>query len=189
MQNNAKYWKPGLAALAMALSVAPQMASAEAFNGPYAGVEAGLGQIKAEGSILTGPIKIRDDSASVGVVAGYRMPVAEGMPVVLGVEGNLGLYTEGGDARYGLAGIGGMKIGDSALLYGKVGYGWHDGVENGVGSGLDGVLFGGGAEVALSERISARAEYRQIDYDEVNFPDNSLDYTGHEFMAGVLFNF
>lgn len=187
--HNAKILKPGLAVLALALAGAPQIASAEAFNGPYAGVEAGLGKIKAEGSILTGPIKITDDSASVGVVAGYRMPVAEGLPVVLGVEGNLGLYTEGGDARYGLAGIGGMKIGDSALLYGKVGYAWHDGVENGAGSGLDGVLFGGGAEVALSERISARAEYRQIDYNEIDFPDNSLDYTGHEFMAGVLFNF
>lgn len=187
--HNAKILKPGLAVLALALAGAPQIASAEAFNGPYAGVEAGLGKIKAEGSILTGPIKITDDSASVGVVTGYRMPVAEGLPVVLGVEGNLGLYTEGGDARYGLAGIGGMKIGDSALLYGKVGYAWHDGVENGAGSGLDGMLLGGGAEVALSERISARAEYRQIDYNEIDFPDNSLDYTGHEFMAGVLFNF
>lgn len=187
--HESKYLKPGLAAFALALGAIPQIASAEAFNGPYAGVEAGLGQIKAEGSILTGPVKFTDDSASVGVVAGYRAPISAELPVVLGIEGNAGLYTEGGDARYGLAGIGGLKIGESALLYGKVGYAWHDGIRTGAGKGLDGVLFGGGAEVALTNRISARAEYRQIDYDKISFPDNSLDYTGHEFMAGVLFNF
>jgi outer membrane immunogenic protein len=184
-----KYLKPAIAGLALALAAAPQVASAEAFNGPYAGVEAGLGKIKAEGSILTGPVEITDDSASVGVVAGYRMPISAELPVVLGIEGNAGLYTEGGDARYGIAGIGGLKIGESALLYGRLGYAWHDGVETGAGRGLDGLLFGGGAEVALTNRISARAEYRQIDYNEIRFPDNSLDFTGHEFMVGVLFNF
>ena len=187
--HESKYLKPAHAGLALGLAAAPQVASAEAFSGPYAGIEAGLGQIKVEGSILTGPIKAKDDSAAVGLVAGYRLPVGADLPVVVGIEGNAGLYTEGGDARYGVAGIGGMKIGESALLYGKVGYAWHDGIRTGAGKGLDGLLFGGGAEVALTQRISARAEYRQIDYDKISCPDNTLDFTGHEFMACVLFNF
>lgn len=174
---------------ALALALVPGMASAEPFSGPYAGVEAGLGKLKTEGSTLIGPFKRTDETAVVSAVAGYRMPLGEELPVVLGVEGNAGIHTNGGDARYGIAGTAGVKIGDAALLYGKVGYAWLDGVQTGAGEGIDGLLLGGGAELALTDSISARAEYRYIDYGGVNFPDNTLDFKGHEVMAGVLFNF
>ncbi len=55
--------------------------------------------------------------------------------------------------------------------------------------GSTGWCWGGGAELALSDRVSARAEYRHIDYGGINFPDNTLDFTGHEVTAAVLFNF
>ncbi len=174
---------------ALALAIMPAASNAEAFNGPYAGVEAGLGKLKTEGSTLVGPFRRTDDSAVVSAVAGYRLPLGEESPIVLGVEGNAGLYTNGGDARYGVTGIGGMKIGEKALLYGKVGYAWLDGVQTGAGEGVDGLLLGGGAELALNDRISARAEYRRIGFGGVNFPDNTLEFKGHEVVAGVLFNF
>jgi outer membrane immunogenic protein len=181
--------RPCLTGSLLALALAPSVASADAFNGPYAGVEAGLGILKTEGSILTGPISESDNSAMVSAVAGYRMPLGDS-PVVLGAEGSVGTYTSGkGDLRYGAAGIGGVKLGERALVYGKVGYAWLDGVPNGTGEGIDGLVLGGGAELALSDRVSARAEYRHIDYGGINFPDNTLDFTGHEVTAAVLFNF
>ncbi len=178
-----------LVGAACAATMAPGVANAEPFDGPYIGVEAGLGKLKSEGSLLTGPFKQTDDSAVISAVAGYRLPLGDDLPVVLGAEGSAGLYTNGSDARYGVAGLGGMKIGDTALLYGKVGYAWLDGVLTGAGKGIDGLMLGGGAELALTDTISARAEYRRIDYGGVNFPDNTIDWTGHEFVAAVLSNF
>ncbi len=135
--------RPCLTGSLLALALAPSVANADAFNGPYAGVEAGLGILKTEGSILTGPISESDNSAMVSAVAGYRMPLGDS-PVVLGAEGSVGTYTSGkGDLRYGAAGIGGVKLGERALVYGKVGYAWLDGVPNGTGEGIDGLVLGG----------------------------------------------
>lgn len=186
---NTKLMKCAFVGAATTLALVPAIASAEAFDGPYVGVEAGLGIVKSKGSLLTGPFKRTDNSAVVNAVAGYRLPLGEDSPVVVGVEGNAGVYTNGGDARYGVAGMGGFKLADTAMVYGKVGYAWLDGVPNGTGKGLDGLVFGGGAEVALTDSISARAEYRHIDYGGVNFPDNVVDWTGHEVTAALLFNF
>ncbi len=50
-------------------------------------------------------------------------------------------------------------------------------------------MLGGGVELAFDDRVSARVEYRHIDYGEVTFPDNTVDHNGHEIMPGILFNF
>ncbi|MBV1917209.1 MAG: outer membrane beta-barrel protein [Sphingomonadaceae bacterium] len=184
-----KSLKLALACGCGALVMLPELAAAESFNGPYAGIEAGLGILKTEGSILTGPFKETDNSAVTSAVIGYRMPLGKNAPVVLGAEGSAGIYTNGGDARYGVSGIGGVRLGDKALIYGRVGYAWLDGIQTGAGKGVDGLVLGGGVELALTKRISARADYKHIDYGGVNFPDNTLDFKGHEITGSLLFNF
>ena len=184
-------WKKraSVACMALALGTLPTVASAESFNGPYAGLEAGIGIVKVEGSTIAGPFKDTDTSAIAGVVAGYRMPLGENSPIMLGVEGNLGVYADGGDARYGVSGIGGVRIGDKALAYLRAGYGWLEGQPNGSTGKLDGLVLGGGAEVQLSDAISARADYKYLDLGGVNFPDNTLSFEGHEIAASLIFNF
>jgi len=49
---------------------------------------------------------------------------------------------------------------------------------------LDGWLVGGGLEYAITDRISARAEYRYSD-----FGNNGGDYERHQTLVGISFNF
>lgn len=172
-----------------ALVMLPGVASAEPFDGPYAGVEAGVGILKTKGSTLAGPFKDSSSSAIAGAVLGYRMPLGEDSPIVLGAEGNVGIYEDGSNSRYGISGIGGVRIADSGLLYGRVGYGWLDGIQTGSGKGIDGLVLGGGAEFKISGNLSARADYKYLDYGGVSFPDNTRNFKGHEMTAGLLFNF
>jgi outer membrane immunogenic protein len=178
-----------LLACAAGFALAPAAAQAEVFDGPYAGVEAGLGILKAKGTTFAGPVSSKDESGVVSAVLGYRLPLGESSPVVVGAEGNVGLYTNGGDAHYGISGIGGFRIGESALIYLRAGYGWLDGVETGDGKGLDGLVLGGGAEMKLTDSLSARADYRHIDYGGFDYVDNSFDFKGDEIVASLLFNF
>lgn len=171
------------------LAILPGVASAETFNGPYAGVEAGVGILKTKGSTLAGPFKDSESSAMAAAVLGYRMPLGGDGPIVLGVEGDVGIYEDGSNARYGISGIGGVRIADGGLLYGRVGYGWLDGIQTGIGKGIDGLVLGGGAEFKISGNLSARADYKYLDYGGVSFPDNTLDFKGHEITASLLFNF
>ncbi len=168
---------------------AGQVAHAEAFNGPYVGAEAGVSVLERKGSTLLGPIEDSDTAGTAGLVAGYRMPVGEDSPIVLGVEGKLGLNTSGGDARYGVSGIGGVKLGQKALVYLRAGYAWIDNQPDGVDGKLEGVALGGGAEYALTSKVSARLDYRHLDLDDIDFPDNTLSFKGHEMTASVLYNF
>ena len=177
---------PCIAAAALAF---PASASAEVFNGPYAGAEAGIGVVKTKGSTFAGPFKDSDSSVITGAVIGYRLPLGDDSPIVLGAEGNAGIYADGTDARYGISGIGGVRIGEKALVYLRGGYGWLDGVQTGAGKGVDGAVIGGGAEFGITDAISIRADYKYLDYGGVDFPDNTLDFKGHEITAGLLFNF
>lgn len=171
------------------LALAPGMALAEPFNGPYAGAEAGIGILKSKGSTLAGPFETSDSSAIASAVLGYRVPLGSDSPIVVGAEGSVGIYSEGSNARYGISGIGGVRIADSGLVYLRAGYGWLDGIETGANNGIDGLVLGGGAEFKLSEVISARADYKYLDYGGVNFSDNTVDFKGHEIVASILFNF
>lgn len=184
---NHKQTIAGALGAAMAtLAMAPGIASAEPFNGPYAGAEAGMGIMKSKGTTLAGPLSKSDDSAMIGGVAGYRMPLGKDEPLVLGAEGGAAIDTQHGDARYMVSGIGGVKFSNQAMVYGRVGYAWNEGLPKGADHGL---VLGAGAEVALTDTLGVRAEYRNIDYGKINFPDNVADYKGHEIMAGLMYNF
>jgi len=171
------------------LALTPAQARAEAFNGPYAGVGAGVGILKSKGSTLAGPFKNSDNSAVVSAVLGYRLPLGSDSPIVVGAEGDVGIYSEGSDARYGISGIGGVRLGERGLIYARAGYGWLDGIQTGVSKGIDGLVLGGGGELKLTDAITARADYKYLDYGGVNVPDNIVSFKGHEITASLLFNF
>lgn len=177
--------KSAIAALAAGFALAPAAAHAEGFDGPYVGAQGGLGILNAEGSTLAGPVDTSDSEAVVGGFAGYRSSLG-GTGLVLGVEGDVGIGIDSGDGRYGVSGIGGIKLGDSTLVYTRVGYGWRDGMPADTG---DGLVLGGGIETKLSDSLGLRLDYKRLDLDDTNFPDNTIDYSGHEVTGGVVFSF
>ena len=179
-----------LLSLSALMAVVPMGgAFAQEFEGAYVGVEGGIGITKTDGSTFAGPISESDNSGLIGGVLGYRAPVGADGGFVLSVEGTMGFYSNGSNERYGVYGIGGYRVGDRGLAYMRVGYGWLGGVQTGVGDGIDGLVYGGGYEFGLRERMNLRLDYRYLDYGGVNIPDNTLDFKGHEITAAVLFNF
>lgn len=169
-----------LALLGLAVS-AP--ACAEDFDGPYVGAQAGVALLHVEGSILTGPVDKTSTTGYGAAFAGYRLDAGG---VVLGVEGDAGIHVDGGDARYGVSAIVGAPIGSNSLVYGRVGYAWHEGLPADVGKGL---VVGGGFETKLTGAVNVRLDYKYLDLGETNFPDNTLSYTGHELTAGFVVGF
>lgn len=164
----------------------PGAAQAKGFDGPYAGVEAGLSILDAKGATLAGPFDETDEAAFVGGLLGYRTPVSENGGLIVGLEGDLGVATDGGDVRYGVSGIAGVKLGGSSLLYGRVGYAGRDGLPEGTG---DGVMFGGGFETRLAERLNLRLDYKYIDLGSIDFTDNMAEFTEHEITGGLVLEF
>ena len=166
-----------------ALSFAAAPAFAEDFDGPYAGVQAGVALLHVEGDTLPGPVSDTSTTAYGAAVLGYRMNAGG---VVLGVEGDAGIHVDGGDARYGVSAIAGVPIGSGSLVYGRVGYAWHEGLPADVGKGM---VVGGGFETRLTGPVNVRLDYKYLDLGETNVPDNMLSYTGHEVTAGVIVGF
>ena len=173
------------AVIAGSAMLLPASASAEGFDGPYAGVQGGIAILNAEGSTLAGPIDTSDSEAFVGGLLGYRASLGD-TGLVLGVEGDAGIGTDSGDARYGASGIAGIKLGSSSLLYTRVGYGWREGMPATTGEGL---VLGGGFETKLTDSLNLRLDYKHLGLGGTNFPDNTIDYSGHEVTGGVVLSF
>lgn len=178
-----------LALSGAALAAVPGTAFAEGFDGPYVGVDAGLSILSINSDTLTGPDHDKDNSTLVRGVAGYRTGIGSVAGPVLGVEGDVGVVTDGGDMRYGISGIAGIQVLGSSLLYGRVGYGWRDGVERPGGEGIDGLVLGGGFETALAANLHLRADYRHLSYGDFDMPDNTFHFDGHEVTGGVILAF
>jgi len=185
-----KFTLDKICALASLFAIAaPGSIQAEDFDGPYAGVEAGLGIIKTDGTTILGPVNTSESSGLFSGVLGYRSPVGDSGRVVLGIEGIFGFYTQGTNKHYGVYGIGGYRVGENGMIYLRAGYGGVDGVQTGAGTGLDGPVFGGGYEFHLSSSATLRLDYRYLAYGDVNAVDNTLDFSGHEITTAFLFNF
>ena len=89
------------------------------------------------------------DGWLVEAVAGVNVPVGD--MFFVGVEGNVAKGVDGDiDWEYGAAGRAGLRLNDHGLLYGKVGYNWVelDRAPLGVDRSFDGVVWGGGVEIA-----------------------------------------
>jgi len=167
----------------------PSAAHAEGFDGVYAGVEGGIGILEADGSTLLGPFESSDQSAYVGGVLGARTHVGGEAGLVVGLEGNGGIYTSSGDGRYGVSGIAGFEVGEGSLLYTRVGYGWLDGVATPEGTGIGGIVLGAGFETQVSGNANIRLDYRYLGYEDFDIPDATSNFSGHEITAGVIFDF
>ncbi len=173
-----------------AIVVFSSAAHAEAFSGPYAGVEGGYAVTDVDGVTIAGPFELNEKSGVFSAVVGYRMPLGADSRVVLGAEGSLGSYTHRAEERYGVSGTAGYRIADKGLVYGRFGYAWLDNVDSNFGDGLHGLVYGGGYEHKLNDRISLRAEYRRIDWrGGVGVPDNASYFEGQEIAAALLYSF
>jgi outer membrane immunogenic protein len=93
-------------------------------------------------------------------VAGINMPVGD--MFFVGVEGNVAKGVSGDiDWEYGAAGRAGLRMNDTGMIYGKVGYNWIE-FDDPIGGGqtYDGVVWGGGVEVAPGAgNLRLRAEF------------------------------
>lgn len=195
-----------VAAVALTAGLATT-ASAEPFNGPFVGVQAGWSQHDlGTPSTPLGDVGVgrSDDSVSGGVFAGYDFKL--GSNVVIGGEAgahfgaddkivrNTGnaLVTVDPKRSIDLTARAGYLVSDYTLLYARGGYtnarvrttvagpaGALTASEN-----RDGWLIGGGLEHALGDNVSARAEYRYSDLGEGNGK-----FDRHQALFGISYRF
>jgi len=180
-----KFTLLGVAMIMGALNLAP-MAQAEDFNGTYAGLQAGFGAVKFDGTVLDGAVDDVHNSFTLGGVVGYRGQLSQTSPIVLGVEADLDFYTNDSDWRYGGYGIAGFKTSEKGLLFGRVGY---TKLRSGLSNTLDGMVYGGGYEHSIGNMASLRLDYRYLNYGDTNLADNRVEYGGHEAKVVFIVNF
>jgi outer membrane immunogenic protein len=195
-----------VAALALATGIA-SAASAEPFNGPFVGVQAGWNQddvgtpSTALGDV---PVDGSQDSFSGGVFAGYDYKVSP--RVVIGAEAGIQFGADDSIVRDGSAALvtvdpkrsldltarAGYLVTDNTLLYARGGYTnarVRTSIEDAAGvrsasTNRDGWLVGGGVEHAINDNISARAEYR---YSDLSEGDGKFDR--HQALFGIAYRF
>ena len=193
-------------ALIAALGAAVTPAQAETYDGPYVGVTAGWerGEIadRIETQSITG--EVSRDALVLGGYAGYNHKVTD--RIVIGAEAGFSATVDDQiraasagksltiDPRYSfdLSARAGYLVTDQALVYVRGGYANNrvrttlDGLTGPVtaSDNLDGWQLGGGVEYAITDRISARAEYRYSD-----FGTNGGQYDRHQTLVGVSYNF
>lgn len=195
-----------VAALALAVGVG-SAASAEPFNGPFVGVQAGWNQDDlGTPSTEVGDVAVSrsQDSFSGGVFAGYDYKVSP--RVVIGAEAGVqfgaddsivrdtgtALVTVDPKRSLDLTARAGYLVTDNTLLYARGGYtnarvrtsfdgaaGFRSATEN-----RDGWMVGGGVERAISDNVSARLEYRYADLSE---GDGKFDR--HQALFGIAYRF
>ena len=144
------------------------------------------------------------DALVLGGYAGYNYKLSE--KVVIGAEAGFTATVDDRirtasagngltiDPRYSfdLTARAGYLVTDKALVYVRGGYANNrvrTSLDTGTGvlrdsDNLDGWLVGGGLEYAITDKISARAEYRYSD-----FGNNGGDYERHQTLVGISYNF
>lgn len=193
-------------AFAAALGAAVTSAQAETYSGPYVGVTAGWERGEIADRIETQPIngEASRDALVLGGYVGYNHKVTD--RIVIGAEAGFSATvddrvsaTSAGqaltiDPRYSfdLSARAGYLVTDKALVYVRGGYA-NNRVRTTLAAAtgtvsasdnLDGWQVGGGVEYAITDRISARAEYRYSD-----FGTNGGHYDRHQTLVGVSYNF
>ena len=182
-------------------------ASAAPFDGPYVGAQVGWQSQKMRNTNSTfGAIPVDETKNSVtgGVFAGYDKTV--GGRFVLGAEGGLDFNSDADvtasvagatyavDPKYSfdLSARAGYLATPQTLLYVRGGYS-NERVRTTIASGStvrtnsenqDGWLVGGGVERAITDKMSARLEYRYAKYDQDNGKDER-----HRVLAGLSYRF
>jgi len=193
---------PAFAADLPAYEPAPAVAApvpSFTWSGPYLGVHAGYNW----GDTNAGRIKPK--GAVVGGFLGYNVQF-DNSPVVVGVETDFN-WSDADDKAGGVKvdqrwnGATRARVGyafDRFLVYGAGGVAYADTRVRAAGFGKDsktnvGWTVGGGAEYAVTDNVSARAEYRYTDYgsDRYNLGGVSGKVSQDEqrVMGGVAFKF
>ena len=195
-----------VAALALATSFATA-ASAEPFNGPFVGAQAGwskddLGTTSTKlGNV---PVDRSRDSFSGGVFAGYDFKLTP--RVVIGTEAGIQFGADDSIVRdtgsalvrvdpkrsIDLTARAGYLVTDNTLLYARGGYTnarTQTSIDDAAGfrsasANRDGWLVGGGIERAISDNVSARLEYR---YSDLSDGDGKFDR--HQALVGIAYRF
>jgi len=193
-------------ALVAALGAAAAPAYAETFDGPYVGVTAGWERNEIADRIEAQPIagEASRDALVLGGYAGYNLKATD--RIVIGAEAGFSATVDDQiaaasagkslniDPRYSfdLSARAGYLVSDKALVYVRGGYA-NTRVRTALGGlngpvtasdNLDGWQLGGGVEYAISDHISARAEYRYSDLGS-----NGGQYDRHQTLVGVSYNF
>jgi len=194
-------------ALVSTLAAIATPAQAQSFDGPYVGVTAGWNRSEqSDRTIASQPVDARAsrDGLVLGGYAGYNRKLDERF--VIGVEAGFSGAVDDQvrarsagnaltvDPRYSfdLTARAGYLVSDKALVYVRGGYA-NTRVRTTLetpGGGvrrsddLDGWVAGGGIEYAVTERISARAEYRYSD-----FQTDGGRFDRHQTLIGVSYNF
>jgi outer membrane immunogenic protein len=179
-------------------------AHAADFTGPRVEVRTGWDRVSIDGLRSANPatanVDTHEDGIAYGLALGYDHALSD--RAIVGVEAGIDLSDNefsgtAGSVRYDvdakrdieLAARLGTKLTDSILLYGKVGYS-NARVKTRLTSGAttitdnsnaDGVRVGGGVEVALNDRIYAKAEYRYTDYE--------AGVSRNQVLTGIGFRF
>jgi outer membrane immunogenic protein len=201
--------KPPLISIALfaALGAASTPANADTFDGPYVGVTAGWERSEIADRIETRPItgEASRDALVLGGYAGYNLKATD--RIIIGAEAGFSASvdgearaTSGGraltiDPRYSfdLSARAGYLVTEKALVYVRGGYANTrvrttfapaTGAPVIASDNLDGWQVGGGLEYAISDHISARAEYRYSDLGA-----NGGQYDRHQTLLGVSYNF
>jgi outer membrane immunogenic protein len=195
-----------IAAIAV-LGAAAAPAYADTFDGPYVGVTAGWERSEIANRIDTQPItgEASRDAFVLGGYAGYNLKATD--RIVIGAEAGFSASVDDEaransagrplaiDPRYSfdLSARAGYLVTEKALVYVRGGYANArvrttlvpvTGAPVVSSDNLDGWQVGGGIEYAISDHISARAEYRYSDLGS-----NGGQYDRHQTLVGVSYNF
>ena len=184
-----------LASLLAATTLVPAAASAQSFDGPYVGAQAGWKHDIA--------IANKKDSVTGGVFAGYDKQITPN--IVIGAEAGFSLGASdrigpsGANAAsidplhsFDLSARAGYVVGERNLLYVRGGYEnsrarFATTLANVTTSNertLDGWFVGGGAERKLLDNVSARLEYR---YSDLGYDNRKFER--HQVLAGIAYRF
>jgi|TARA_R100000501_G_scaffold17834_1_gene34167 opacity protein-like surface antigen len=140
-----KFIVAALAAVALPFAASAQEApdGSRAFGiEPYVGVGAGYHDFDRDRSTALGGAPDSTDGSLIMGLAGVNVPLGA---FFVGAEGNLAYGFDEIEWEYGAAGRFGLRIGESGLFFGKVGYQW---IEEERGFKDDrGMLYGMGFEV------------------------------------------
>lgn len=188
-----------VAAVALAAVAAPAAANAQSFTGPFVGVQGGWEEndVRNPGTALgVTPLAQTSDTGTLGVFMGYDHEVYPRIVVGAQAEVNFPISSRFGN---GLAAISpkrsvdlslraGYLVTPKTLAYVRGGYsntlvGANIGNFHG-SDDRDGWLLGGGVERKLTDKVSARLEYRYTDFSEGNGK-----FDRHQIMAGVAYRF